>query len=78
MREHDMASEPIETQTEYRVDAILRELDELCAFAVTTEGAAALEHSKIGIGQIMTRSQLLVSFLLARQPAQFKVINNGR
>ena len=61
-----------EQRQEQRLDFIIRELDDFCGIARNGE---QVDHN--AIGQIMLRSQLIASFLLARQPAKFKVISNG-
>lgn len=72
-----MAGEPAEIQIEYRIDCVVRELDELCAMANNPETVDLVEGQKIGIGQIISRAQLIQSFLLARQPRLTVVRNNG-
>jgi hypothetical protein len=72
----EMAGEPAEVQIEYRLDLIVRELDEMCALASHAETVDLIARNRPAIGQIMVRVQLIASFLIARQP-QLKVIRNG-
>jgi hypothetical protein len=65
----EMAGEPAEVQLEYRIDAVVRELDELCAMANNPETVDLVAGQKIGIGQIISRATLIQSFLMARKPA---------
>lgn len=57
-----------EEQIERKVDGIVRELDELCAMAANPETVDLVEHERVGIGQIISRAQLIGSFLMARTP----------
>jgi hypothetical protein len=66
-----------EEQMERRVDSIIRDLDELIAFAANTETVDLVEGQRIGVGQIVSRAQLVASFLLARNPNKLRVISNG-
>jgi hypothetical protein len=72
-----LAGEPAEVQIEYRLDCIIRELDEMCGIAANPETIDLIEHQRIAVGQILTRIQLIASFLMARQPTQLRVIQNG-
>ncbi len=62
---------------ERKFDWIIRELDEICAMANDPETVELVEEQKIGLGQIISRSQLIASFLLARKPGPKVVVNNG-
>jgi hypothetical protein len=74
----EMAGEPAEIQIEYRLDVVLREMDEFVAMAANPETIDLIERNKILIGQIMTRTQLICSFLMARnQKPGLRVISNG-
>jgi len=64
----EMAGEPAETQVEYRLDCIIRELDEMCGLASNSETIDLIEHNRVAVGQIVTRAQLIASFLMARTP----------
>jgi hypothetical protein len=67
-----------EEQMERRVDSIIRDLDELCAFASNKETVDLVEAQRIGVGQIIMRAQLIGSFLMARnQKPGLRVISNG-
>ncbi len=68
--------EPImtaELQVERRIDSLIRELDELCAMATKDETVHLLEEHKHSIGLAVTRTQLLMNFLLARKPAGLRL-----
>lgn len=65
-----------EEQMERRIDWIVRELDELCAMAAHADTVDLVDSQKVGIGQIVSRAQLIASFLLARKP-QLKVVPRG-
>ena len=53
-----MADEPKETQVEYRLDCILRDLDEMCALAANPETVGIIDANRIAVGQIKTRVDL--------------------
>lgn len=55
-----------EEQMERRIDALIRDLDELVAFAANRETVDLVEANRIGVGQIISRAQLIGSFLLAK------------
>jgi len=74
--EEFLEAETAEVQMERRVDSIIRELDELCAFAANPETADLVQGQRIGVGQIITRAQLIGSFLMARQP-QRRIYGRG-
>lgn len=66
-----------EDQIERKLDWIIRELDELCALATNPETVDLVERQRIAVGQIVTRAQLVSSFLATRQPGRLKVVSNG-
>ncbi len=82
-----MAEEPQSVQVAYRADCIIREinelpmkeriqvivsaLDDLCA--ITKQNPASVD--RYAAGQIITRAQLVGSFLLERNPGHLKVIH---
>lgn len=53
-------------QMERRIDTLIRDLDELVAFAANRETVDLVEANRIGVGQIISRAQLIGSFLLAK------------
>lgn len=61
-------------EVERKVDAIIRELDELCAMANNPDKADLVETQKVAFGQMALRIQLIMGFLLARQPATFRIV----
>ena len=73
----EMSGEPAEVQVEYRADAVLRELDEFMAMAANPETVDIIKHNERLMGQIMSRAQLICSFLLSHEPPKFRVIRNG-
>ena len=63
---------------EERVARLIDDLDELCALATNSQTVALVEGQRIAVGQIVTRSQLLASFLAVRQPiGKLRVVGNG-
>jgi hypothetical protein len=64
-------------QMERRIDSIVRELDELIAFAANPETVDLVEAQRVGVGQIISRAQLIGSFLMSRSPNKLRVVNNG-
>ena len=52
---------------EERVCRLIDDLDELCALATDERTVGLVEQQRIGVGQIVTRSQLLASFLMSRK-----------
>lgn len=66
-----------EIQIERRCDFIIRELDELCRLATNAETVDLVEGQKIAIGQIVTRAQLVASFLASRRPSKLQIVSNG-
>lgn len=66
-----------EEQMERRIDSIIRDLDELVAFAANPETVDLIDGQRIGVGQIISRAQLIGSFLMARSPNKLRVISNG-
>jgi hypothetical protein len=75
----EMSGEPAETQIEYRMDCVLRELDEFMAMAANSETVDLIDSNRVLMGQIMTRAQLIGAFLMARntKPGLRVVQNNG-
>ena len=65
-----------EVTTNRACEEALNALDQLVVLAANSETAHLVEAERVFIGQILTRAQLIASFLLARQP-QLKVIRNG-
>jgi hypothetical protein len=59
---------------EYRFDAIIRELDDLCAIANDPETVGLIEKQRLAVGQVKLRVDLIASFLAARQP-HLKVVS---
>jgi hypothetical protein len=66
-----------EERVEMKIDALVREMDELCALAANAETVDLIEAQRIGIGRIATRSQLILSLLLARKPSGLRIVKNG-
>ena len=59
---------------ERRTDYVIRELDEFCAMAANAETVDLINAERIAFGQMQTRVQLILSFLLA---SKFRIISNG-
>lgn len=66
-----------EDQIERKCDWIVRELDELCKLAASSETVDLVEGQKPAIDQIIVRSQLIASFLMARSPSKLRIVQNG-
>lgn len=66
-----------EEQMERRVDFIVRELDELCAFANNPETVDLVEKQSLAVGQMHARIAIIAGFLNARKPRLTVVSNNG-
>ncbi len=62
---------------EERISRLIDDLDELCALATDSRTVDLVESQRIAVGQIVTRSQLLASFLIARNPSKLRVVSNG-
>jgi hypothetical protein len=67
-----MAPGTPEQLLEQRCDALIRELDELCALAVDPATSAMVDEQRPTIGHIITRSATLGRLLLAHRPAPFR------
>jgi hypothetical protein len=61
-------AEMMESQIAQRLNSLISELDELVAMAAHPETSALIENEKIAVGQIISRAQLIGSFLLANHP----------
>jgi len=76
----DVMEEPqlsAEEQIERRMDAVLRELDEFMALAANAETVDLIDRNKILMGQIISRSQLIGSFLLALNTTNLRLVKHG-
>jgi hypothetical protein len=60
-------------QMERRIDGLVRDLDELIAFAANPETVDLVEAQRVGVGQIISRAQLIGSFLMAR-PQKLRLV----
>ncbi len=56
----------------------LNALDQLMVLAAKDETAHLVVANKVFVGQILTRAQLVASFLMTRQSRPHMVINNGQ
>lgn len=52
-----------------KINSVISDLDDLCAMASNPDTAGLVEAEQISMGQINTRIQLILSFLMARKPA---------
>lgn len=70
--------EKTEAEIAQRLHAIISELDEFCAMAADLKTSSLIENEKIAIGQIISRAQLIGSFLLAnhRRP-QLRTVHHS-
>lgn len=66
-------------QMERKLDSIIRELDELCAFAANKETVDLIERQRMAVGQMQRRIDLIASFLMSHshKPGLRVVQNNG-
>lgn len=62
---------------EERIARLIDDLDELCALATDSKTVSLVESQRIAVGQIVTRSQLLAAFLMARETPKLKVVGHG-
>lgn len=67
----------LEQVIEERISRLIDDLDELCALATDSKTVDLVEGQRIAVGQIVTRSQLLAAFLVARKQPTLKVVGNG-
>lgn len=70
-----MSDQPQETQVEYRIDSVIRELDELCALA--RQNPAQFEPHMIAIGRAVSRAELLAGFILGRSYPTHRLIGRA-
>lgn len=67
-----------EDQMERRIDSLVRDLDELIAFAANPETVDLVQGQRAGVGQIIMRAQLIGSFLMAHsQKPGLRIVTNG-
>jgi len=66
-----VAEQPEAVRIEYRLDCIIRDLDELCALA--KDGKV----NEYAAGQILTRAQLIAGFLQARRESGLRMVVNN-
>jgi hypothetical protein len=59
-----MSDQPAPVQLEYRIDCIIRELDELCAIA--KQNPSQFEPHMIAVGRVVSRAELFAGFILGR------------
>jgi hypothetical protein len=64
-----------EEQMERRIDSIIRDLDEVVAFAANPETVDLVEVHRIGVGQIISRANLVARFLMTREP--LRIVHNA-
>ena len=60
-----------------RIDFIVSQLDELMATASNSQTVDLVDSERVAVGQVITRAQLLGSFLMARQPTALRIVQNG-
>jgi len=70
-------SEPEDTaelQLERKMDAIIRDLDEICRLASNSETVDLVDGQRVAVGQIKVRVDLIASFLMARKPPGLRIV----
>jgi len=67
-----------EEQMERRIDSVVRDLDEIIAFAANIETVDLVLGQRVAVGQLVARVQLLGSFVNAKPPGLRMVRNNSR
>jgi hypothetical protein len=70
-----MSDQPFDTQLEYRIDAVIRELDELVVLA--KDNPAQFEPLMIAVGQMVSRAELVAGAILGRPYPNMRVIGRG-
>jgi hypothetical protein len=70
-----MSDQPQNTQIEYRIDCVVRELDELCAMA--KQNPAQFEPHMIAVGRAVSRAELLAGFILGRTYPTHRLIGRA-
>jgi len=77
---HSVMSEPEDTaelQLERKMDAIIRDLDEICRLASNSETVDLVDGQRVAVGQMKVRVDLIASFLMARKPPGLRIVKNG-
>lgn len=69
----DLSMTP-EVSADLACEQALNALDTLACLAASSETAQHVMANRIFVGQILTRAQLLTSFLIAQETPQFKVV----
>lgn len=67
-----------EEQMERRIDSVVRDLDEIIAFAANIETVDLVLGQRVAVGQLVARVQLLGSFVNAKPPGLRMVRNSSR
>lgn len=62
-----MNEQSAEVQIGYRLDCMVRELDELCAMAAHPETVDLIESNIAGVGQVFARCKTIAQHIVARQ-----------
>jgi len=74
---HSVMSEPEDTaelQLERKMDAIIRDLDEICRLASNSETVDLVDGQRVAVGQMKVRVDLIASFLMARKPPGLRIV----
>lgn len=69
--------EKAEAQIAQRLHSLISELDEFCAMAANPETVDLIEKEKIAIGQVLSRAQLITSFLMSHTPVKMRTARHG-
>lgn len=62
-----MNEQSAEVQIGYRLDCMVRELDELCNMAAHPETADLIETNIEGVGKVFSRCKTIAAHLIARR-----------
>lgn len=77
----EILGEPSDTDPEVTADVLcetaLNALDQLMVLAAKNDTFPHVMANKVFIGQILTRAQLVASFLIARETPVLKVVSNN-
>lgn len=66
-----------EHQIAQRLCSMIHELDEFMSMAASAETVDLVERESLAFGQILSRAQLIASFLNARQPQHLRIASRG-
>lgn len=68
-------AEIAEAQIAFRLNSMIHELDEFVGMAANPETVDLIEREAIAFGQVLSRAQMIASFLQAHRPKpQFRLV----